>query len=134
MYVFAGDSTIQKYCKFVALPFNAFLFTFSVALDVLHGFGLWDAKTFGLGDFEHGVERAPHYQMVVNFACYAVLFFGEVPLIMRFLFGMLQDKMKMDRTGAGGNEQTKLVEGSHNAVDKEHDNGSSYGYGAINEA
>ena len=89
-----NDAGVATYNRRVALPLNAFLVCFALALDVFHAFGFWDARSVGLGDFEHGVYAASMPQVAVNALCYFVLFLGELPLILGWHKGKLPKVQK----------------------------------------
>ena len=81
VYGRGSKSAVKTYNK--VSPFiNLFLFTFSIALDVVHTFGIGgiDMTDYGLGDFEHGVYCVTLGQLAVNMGLYGLLFAGEIPL------------------------------------------------------
>lgn len=73
---------LSWYLRGPGLFINCFCFTFTLALDIAHGWSLFgfDARTIGLADFEHGVYAASGLQVAINFMLYALYFAGEIPM------------------------------------------------------
>ena len=99
VYGRGSASAVKTYNK--VSPFlNAFLFTFTIALEVVHTFGIGgiDMRDYGLADYEHGVYCVTLGQLAVNLGLYAIMFAGEIPLIMgNYLwvyYGLIYDKQK----------------------------------------
>lgn len=73
---------IAAYTRKIAMPLNCFLLGVSLATDVFHKFGYWDANSLGLADYERGIYAVSGLQLLLNMLCYGLVLLGEVPLSM----------------------------------------------------
>ena len=106
VYGRGSASAVKTYNK--VSPFlNAFLFTFTIALEVVHTFGIGgvDMRDYGLADYEHGVYCVTLAQLAVNLGLYALMFAGEIPLITGAV-SALEDKNRKKKTPSAPSRTT----------------------------